>query len=94
MTKQSQPLLALAERIEEANGDAISIDPQAAAELRRLAHSNTVLMNALLKACADDKETAQEIINFLLERVNRNSINPLVLQQAVRAIAKATGEIK
>ena len=34
----------------------------AAAELRRLAHNNTVLANALYKACGYDEETVKEII--------------------------------
>ena len=32
------------------------------AELRRLAHNNTVLDNALYKACGYDEETVKEII--------------------------------
>ncbi len=35
---------------------------QAAAELRRLEHNTTVLMNALMKACGDDAEMVKEII--------------------------------
>ena len=35
---------------------------EAAAELRRLEHNNQVLMNALWKACGDDKETVKETI--------------------------------
>ena len=31
-------------------------------ELRRLEHNNTVLMNALMKACGDDEEMLKEII--------------------------------
>jgi hypothetical protein len=34
----------------------------AAAELRRLAHNTTILMNALMKACGDDEEMVKEII--------------------------------
>ncbi len=32
------------------------------AELLRLGHNNTVLMNALMKACGDDEEMVKEII--------------------------------
>jgi hypothetical protein len=35
---------------------------EAAAELRRLEHNTTVLMNALMKACGDDAEMVKEII--------------------------------
>ena len=34
----------------------------AAAELRRLEHNTTILMNALMKACGDDEEMVKEII--------------------------------
>ena len=37
-------------------------DRAAAAELRRLAHNTTILMNALMKACGDDEEMVKEII--------------------------------
>jgi hypothetical protein len=33
-----------------------------AAELRRLEHNTTILMNALMKACGDDEEMVIEII--------------------------------
>jgi len=33
-----------------------------AAELRRLEHNTTILMNALMKACGDDEEMVKEII--------------------------------
>jgi hypothetical protein len=35
---------------------------KAAAELRRLEHNTTILMNALMKACGDDEEMVKEII--------------------------------
>jgi hypothetical protein len=43
MTTLREALLALADRIEEANGQPIAIDPQAAAELRRLSAENAAL---------------------------------------------------
>lgn len=47
MTKQPEALLAFADRIEEAQGKPIAIDPQAAAELRRLHEVNQELLEAL-----------------------------------------------
>lgn len=47
--------------------------------------------NARLIAAAPD---LLEALQILLERASRNSIDPFALQQAVRAIAKATGESK
>lgn len=45
--KQPEALLALADRIEEAQGKHIAIDPQAAAELRRLHETNQELLGLL-----------------------------------------------
>lgn len=45
--KQPEALLALADRIEEAQGKPIAIGPQAAAELRRLHEANQGLLGLL-----------------------------------------------
>ncbi len=62
MSKQPEAL-RLADALLVWEDEAYTLEKQAAAELRRLTHNNTLLMNALLKACADDEETAQEIIH-------------------------------
>ena len=47
MSTQPEALLALADRIEEAQGKPIAIEPQAAAELRRLHEANQGLLGLL-----------------------------------------------
>ena len=58
MSKQPEAL-RLADCLTRGDG---GYSRQAAAELRRLAHNNTVLMNALYKACGYDEKTMKEII--------------------------------
>lgn len=58
MTDKQPMALLLADVLED--GSALGDD--AAAELRRLHHNNSILMNALWKACGDDKEVVNSII--------------------------------
>lgn len=70
-------LLALADRIEEAKGRCISIDTQAASELRSLYEQNKELLDAL-KQLVDDNHP-----EYIPSRL---------WKKAHAAIAKATGE--
>ena len=55
--------LRLAELLDEGNAAVYRKHAtEAAAELRRLQHNNQVLMDALWKACGDDKECADDAI--------------------------------
>ena len=76
--KQPEALMSLAERIEEANGEPIAVDPQAAAELRRLYEVNRELLEAL--------EAALKLIELVMP------VEGDVTRKARAAIAKATGE--
>jgi len=78
MSTQPEALLALAGRIEEAQGKPIAIDPQAAAELRRLHVLNQELLEAL-----------QTILNISL--MDKGHWAKTIEAEAHAAIAKATG---
>lgn len=60
MTTQPEAL-RLADRLISTNAHPWD-NIEAAAELRRLHHNNEVLMNALWKACGDDGEVVNAII--------------------------------
>jgi hypothetical protein len=71
MNEQPEALLALADRIDEAQGKPIAIDTQAAAELRHLRQVNAELLEALKSIMADmdsdfgtnyDYESARAVI--------------------------------
>lgn len=76
--KQPEALLALADRIEQANGKPIAIDPQAAAELRRLHEVNQELLG-FVKEYVEAWNDGMAGDSYLLRIANA-------------AIAKATGE--
>lgn len=80
MNKQPEALLALADRIEEAQGKPIAIDPQAAAELRRLHEANQELLEALNRM----------VCNFNWGDMNDGEHK--AINHARSVIAKATGE--
>jgi hypothetical protein len=63
MTQQTKAL-RLAESLETKPKFSLSyqVIDRSAAELRRLEHNTTILMNALMKACGDDEEMVKEII--------------------------------
>ena len=54
--------LRLAEMFEQNWEGHSNIDTEAAAELRRLHHNNEVLLNALWKACGDNKTVVNNTI--------------------------------
>jgi len=80
MNEQPEALLALADRIDEAQGKPIAIDTQAAAELRRLHEVNAELLKELKRLM--DMDVAY----------NRGPVVEDAVIKARAAIAKAEGE--
>ena len=78
--KQPEALLALADRIEEAQGKPIAIEPQAAAELRRLHALNQELLGAL------------QSHGMQLQLGRHEDGEHKAINHARSVIAKATGE--
>lgn len=105
MVNNFEHLLALADRIEEAKGDSISIDVQAAAELRRL-HAENEDYGATIDyltcenaeqigeivALKEQRDELLEVLKGVIEVADLHQLYGRRTDAARAAIAKAGGE--